>query len=106
SAALGERLLLRGARSAARLDQMQAERVVERGVALPGRAEDVGREPSAARARLDEIEESHRRARREKSLLCVLRDLRGCFQQPRHLLELDLEELAEERPDVDAGKKI
>ena len=74
---------------------MQAYRVVEGAIARLRRAEDVGGKLSAAGARFDEIESGF-----------GIRDSGFSAEQPRHLRELDLEELAEERADVDAGKKI
>ncbi len=86
---------LRGACGGADLDEVETEAIVERGVAPPDRAQDVGRQPAVARAGLDEIE----RGTRGSGL--------GASRSRGHLERAGLrEKLAEERPDVDAGKKI
>src|SRR5262249_39164803 len=80
------------ARFLADFDQVQANRVVERRVPFAGSAEDVGRQLSIACAGLDQIEMCSRQGRAAKDLV--------------HLRELHLNQLAKQRTDIDARKKI
>ena len=76
-------------------DQVKTKPVVQSGMPLARRAEDIGGEPAVARAGFDEIEESAR-TRRAMSRI----------ENLGHLGDLLFEQVAEQRPDVDAGKKI
>src|SRR5262245_14346187 len=82
-----KRFLLCRARVGAGFDEMELNRIVEREVARARRAQDVGRQATVAGAGFDEVEGAR-------------------TQYFAHLGELDFEELAEQRTDVDAGKKI
>ena len=70
---------------------MQAQALEDRRLVSVQRAEDIGRESSVAGTRLDEIER-----------------LRGIAfgQSRRHLSDLDGQQFAEERTDIDAGEEI
>ena len=70
---------------------MQTDGVVEVGMMRLRRAQDVGGQPPVAGAGFDQVEAG--------SLKSEIRNL-------KYFGELDFEELAEQRPDVDAGKKI
>ena len=65
--------------------------VVDVAVATLHRAQHVGRQPAVAGAGFDQG---------ESNALC------GCREHAGHLGDLHREQLAEQRPDVDAGKKI
>ncbi len=78
------------ARGGAGLDQMQVDRFEQGWMALAHRHENVGGEPPVPGARLDEIEGAMTRAGEERG----------------HLGDLQFEQLAEQRTDVDAGEKI
>ena len=90
---VAERFALSLSRPGAHLDEMEMQPVVERPIASSDRAKDIGRQPAVARRRLDEI----------KSGLGA-RD--SGLEKGGHLGDLDGEQLAEDGPDVDAGKKI
>ena len=90
---LVERRALRVARGSAGLDEMEPDAIVERRLAEPQRAQNVGGQSAVARPGLEEIETGV--------------GIRGSgFEDREHLRELPREQLAEERADVDAGKKI
>ena len=78
------------------------------GMAASGGTEDVGGKAAVSGARFDQVEHVDRRARGNiRGLLrvpCALR--RNRRKNLRHLGDLDLEEVAEHRANVDAGKKI
>ena len=100
---VAERVGLRAPRFIAGLHEVQAERVVESRIAVSCRTQDVGGQTAIAGAGFDEIEAPDRRGSRALDFLRVRRGLRG---QGAHFSELDFQQLAEEGPDVDAGKKI
>src|SRR6185503_17990688 len=83
-------LLITG--DSAALNQMQPEAIEEGRVTAPNGAQDVGGKPSVAGTGFDEIETGIR--------------MGGGRQQCRHFGKLNPQKLAEERPDIDAGKKI
>jgi serine protease Do len=88
---LAERRALRIAGDGARFDQIQIGGTIELRRPIARCAQDVGGETAVARSSLHQIE--------------VLRASRGP-QDFAHLLDLDGEELTEDRADVDAGKEI
>src|SRR5215471_16519867 len=88
---IAERFALGSSGFRADLDQMKPDAIVERRMAASDRAQDVSRQPSVARSGFDEIE-------------LVARG--SWLEQASHLGDLSREQLAEERADVDAGKKI
>src|SRR5262245_36899865 len=69
-------------------------------MSVPGGAKDVGGKAAVACARFDQVEHVDRGLR---ASFPICRERR---KQLRHLGDLDLEEVAEYRADVDAGKKI
>src|SRR5207253_11132373 len=88
-------LARRGSGVGARFDEMETERIVERGIATFRGAQDVRGETTIARTRLDEIEPGF-----------GIGDSGLATEEARHLGELNFEQLAEQRADVDAGKEI
>src|SRR5262245_50880985 len=70
---------------------MQPQRIVKRAIPVARNAQDVSRQTAVSCAYFDEI---------------AIWNLECGIENAGHLGELDFEELAEERADVDAGKKI
>ena len=92
---IAERLPLRGSGCGAGFDKVQANGLVERGVALARGAKDIGGQATAAGAGFDEVNVDWQ----PSTVDCRL-------EQFSHLGHLNCEELAEQRSDIDAGKKI
>src|ERR1700758_1683147 len=85
---------------------MEVDRLEKRRIATASSAQDVGRESAVSGAGFDQIKDRRRRRglRTPLGSLSVLSVL--CGKNCRHLGDLNLEELAKEGADIDAGKKI
>ena len=83
---------------------MQLHRLVERRIALPRRAQDVGGQPPVARAGFYQVEGPARGSAPTSSF--VGRTHVSALENPGHLSDLHFEQLAEQWTHVDAGKKI